>query len=52
MEKKYWQSFAELKDSERLQKLSKDEFKEELPFEDADGKGWLEAKAPRRDFLK
>jgi len=50
--KKYWQSFAELNDNERYQKLQKDEFNEELPFEDSDGKGWLDAKAPRRDFLK
>ncbi|ANE51907.1 TAT-variant-translocated molybdopterin oxidoreductase [Flavisolibacter tropicus] len=50
--KKYWQNFAELNDNERYQKLQKDEFKEELPFEDSDGKGWLDAKAPRRDFLK
>lgn len=50
--KKYWQNFAELNDNERYQKLQKDEFKEELPFEDSDGKGWLDEKAPRRDFLK
>ncbi len=52
MEKKYWQSFAELNDKERLQKLTKDEFQEELPFEDIDGKGLLDSKTPRRDFLK
>src|SRR5215204_1694103 len=39
-DKKYWQSFAELNN------------KEEFPFEDIDGKGWLDAKSPRRDFLK
>lgn len=50
--KKYWQSFAELNDPENFHKLNKDEFKEELPFEDGSGKGWLEEKAPRRDFLK
>ena len=50
--KKYWQSFAELNDSENFQKLQRDEFKEELPFEDGSGKGWLDEKAPRRDFLK
>ncbi len=52
--KKYWQSFAELNDTEGFQKLQKDEFKEDLdmPFEDSEGKGWLDAKAPRRDFLK
>jgi molybdopterin-containing oxidoreductase family iron-sulfur binding subunit len=51
-EKKYWQSFGELNDLDGMQKLTQDEFREELPFEDADGKGWLEAAAPRRDFLK
>jgi molybdopterin-containing oxidoreductase family iron-sulfur binding subunit len=50
--KKYWQSFAELNDNVSFQKLQKDEFNEELPFEDSEGKGWLDAKAPRRDFLK
>src|SRR5215216_4515123 len=51
-DKKYWQSFAELNNKEEFQKRSSDEFKEELPFEDLDGKGWLNAKTPRRDFLK
>ena len=51
-EKKYWQSFGELKDQENFQKKQQDEFREELPFEDMDGKGWLDAKSPRRDFLK
>lgn len=54
MSNKYWQNFAELNDNERFQKRQKDEFKEDLdlPFEDSEGKGWLDAKAPRRDFLK
>ncbi len=54
MSKKYWQSFAELNDNVGFQKLQKDEFKEDLdlPFEDSEGKGWLDAKTPRRDFLK
>jgi MoCo/4Fe-4S cofactor protein with predicted Tat translocation signal len=51
-DKKYWQSFAELNDKGEFQKRNNNEFKEELPFEDIDGKGWLDAKAPRRDFLK
>ena len=51
-DKKYWQSFAELNNKEEFQKRNNDEFKEELPFEDIDGKGWLDAKSPRRDFLK
>src|SRR6188768_2059568 len=51
-DKKYWQSFAELNNKEGFQKRNADEFKEELPFEDIDGKGLLDAKSPRRDFLK
>jgi len=49
---KYWQSFGELKGSEELAKKIENEFQEELPFEDRNGKGWLDATAPRRDFLK
>lgn len=51
-EKKYWQSFGELNNSEAFQQDSKDEFHEDLPFESADDKGFLQAKTPRRDFLK
>jgi len=50
--KKYWQSFGELANSEEYEKKIQDEFSEELPFEDRSGKGWLDANAPRRDFLK
>lgn len=50
--KKYWQSFAELNGNESFQKKNKDEFTEQLPFEDLDDKGLLDAKTPRRDFLK
>ena len=50
--KKYWQGFAELNDTDAHQKLSKDEFQEELPFETGDGKSFTEAPASRRDFLK
>ncbi len=50
---KYWQSFAEVNDPENLQKrMTQDEFHEELPFEGFDDKGLIDAKAPRRDFLK
>ncbi len=49
---KYWQSFGEVNDPENSQKKAEDEFREQLPFEDIDGKGLLDAKAPRRDFLK
>ncbi len=48
----YWQSFAELNDKERVQKMAQNEFQEDLPFEDLDGKGLMDAKTPRRDFLK
>ncbi|MBS1919736.1 MAG: TAT-variant-translocated molybdopterin oxidoreductase [Bacteroidetes bacterium] len=51
-EKKYWQGFGELNEPEKLQKQTQDEFQEELPFEGFDDKGLLDAKAPRRDFLK
>ncbi len=49
---KYWQSFGEVNDPERFKELTQDEFREELPFEGFDDKGLIDAKAPRRDFLK
>jgi molybdopterin-containing oxidoreductase family iron-sulfur binding subunit len=51
-QKKHWQSFGELNQSEAYNKDVKDEFKEDLPFLAEEGKSFLEAKAPRRDFLK
>ena len=48
---KHWQSFGELNNSEAFQKAAKDEFQEDLPFVSED-KTFLEAVAPRRDFLK
>ncbi len=51
-QKKYWQSFGELNQSEAYNKDVKDEFREELPFVAEESKNFLEAKAPRRDFLK
>jgi molybdopterin-containing oxidoreductase family iron-sulfur binding subunit len=51
-QKKYWQSFGEVNDNENFQKKQQDEFKEELPFEGFDDNGLIDAKAPRRDFLK
>src|SRR6186997_3342897 len=51
MNKKYWQSFGEVNDPENFQK-QQHEFREELPFEGFDDKGLIDAKAPRRDFLK
>ena len=50
--KKYWQSFGELNNTESFQESSKNEFNEELPLADFNDKGLLDAKAPRRDFLK
>ena len=51
--KKYWQNFGELNETEGFQQTSKNEFKEELlPLADLDDKGLLDAKTPRRDFLK
>jgi molybdopterin-containing oxidoreductase family iron-sulfur binding subunit len=48
-QKKYWQSFAGRMNSEAFQEAAKDEFKEDLPFQDG---GLLDAQTPRRDFLK
>lgn len=50
-QKKYWQNLGELNNTEGYQKLVKDEFQEDLPSLD-EKKGLLDAKAPRRDFLK
>lgn len=49
---KYWQSFSELNDNVSFQKQNQDEFQEQLPFEEFDDKGLMDAKTPRRDFLK
>ena len=38
--------------AKNFQKKQQDEFREELPFEGFDDKGLIDAKAPRRDFLK
>jgi MoCo/4Fe-4S cofactor protein with predicted Tat translocation signal len=51
-EKKYWQNFGELNDSEASKQASKDEFREELPFEELGNENLFGAKTPRRDFLK
>ena len=51
--KKYWQNFGELTRSEAFTRSSEKEFQEELlPLEELDGKGLLDVKTPRRDFLK
>ncbi|MCH5715971.1 TAT-variant-translocated molybdopterin oxidoreductase [Niabella hibiscisoli] len=46
MSNKYWQGFGEINDPENFQKNVRDEFRDELPFEDFDSKGLLDAKAP------
>jgi MoCo/4Fe-4S cofactor protein with predicted Tat translocation signal len=51
-DKKYWQSFGERNDSEAFQKSTENEFSQDLPFDGLDGTGLLDAKTPRRDFLK
>ncbi|MES1159341.1 MAG: TAT-variant-translocated molybdopterin oxidoreductase, partial [Bacteroidota bacterium] len=51
-DKKYWQSFGERNNSEAFQKSTENEFGQDLPLEGLDGKGLLDAKTPRRDFLK
>ena len=52
-QKKYWKSFGELNNSEAYQKSVQDEFAEELtPLEDMENESLLNAKTPRRDFLK
>lgn len=53
MNKKYWQNFGELNQSDAFKQSTADEFKEELlPLADMDDKGLLDGKTPRRDFLK
>jgi MoCo/4Fe-4S cofactor protein with predicted Tat translocation signal len=51
-DKKHWQTFGEHSNSEAFQQSSENEFGEELPMEGLDGNGLLDAKTPRRDFLK
>ena len=51
-QKKYWQSFGEMNQAASEEKPDQDEFNEGLPLEDISGKGLLDAKTPRRDFLK
>lgn len=51
-DKKYWTSFAALKNKEELEKRTENEFAEDLPFGEIDEKGLFDLKHPRRDFLK
>ncbi len=53
MNKKYWQNFGELNQTDAFKQSSENEFADELlPLADLDEKGLLDGKAPRRDFLK
>src|SRR5215210_6905236 len=50
---KYWQNFGQLNQTDGFKESARNEFKEELlPLADLDDKGLLDAKTPRRDFLK
>lgn len=51
-DKKFWTSFAALKNKEELQKRTENEFSEDLPIGEIDDKGLFDLKHPRRDFLK
>ena len=51
-DKKYWQSFGELNNTDSFQESAANEFSEDLVTESLDGKGLLDSKTPRRDFLK
>src|SRR6516225_179890 len=51
-DKKYWQSFRGLQNSEEFLQSKQNEFQEDLTLDGRDGKGILDAKTPRRDFLK
>jgi len=51
-DKKYWQSFGDRSNSRAFKQSAENEFNEELSLEGLDGKGLLDAKTPRRDFLK
>ena len=51
-EKKYWQNFGELNQTDANKKALKDEFSKELPFEELADENLFNAKTPRRDFLK
>jgi molybdopterin-containing oxidoreductase family iron-sulfur binding subunit len=50
MEKKYWQNFGELTNSEASKKAAENEFREDLPFEFPEK--LFQAPTQRRDFLK
>ncbi|HNP53537.1 MAG TPA: TAT-variant-translocated molybdopterin oxidoreductase, partial [Ferruginibacter sp.] len=53
MNKKYWQSFGELNQTDAYKNATENEFKEELlPMEELGREGVLDGATPRRDFLK
>lgn len=49
---KYWQNFGEYHNTDASKKAAKDEFREELPFEELSKESLENSKTPRRDFLK
>lgn len=49
-QKKYWKGLEELHDTKGHQEIVKNEFREELPFDESES--LLNATTPRRDFLK
>src|SRR5947209_20551562 len=51
-EKKYWNSFRQLILTETYKKETEKTFQEDLPAIMDDGKGIMDSKHPRRDFLK
>ena len=51
-DKKHWQSFGELTNSDSFKESSDKEFREELKIENLDSEGLLDTKTARRDFLK
>ncbi len=50
MDKKYWQNFGEMNETEASKKVSDNEFREDLPFDFGDK--LFKASTQRRDFLK
>ena len=51
--KKYWQSFGELNQTDAHKQSSEKEFQEDLlPIEELTSEGLFDGKTPRRDFLK
>lgn len=51
--KKYWQNFGELNQTDAYKQSAENEFKEDLlPIEEISKEGLFEGKTPRRDFLK